>query len=482
MIGDASTPLHGRANSIGVGALRREYEGAVLGDARRSRRLAQIAMSAAENPALSFPKLTRSSAELEALYRWFGNGSFTASDVLDPHMAQTRARSRSAKSIRVVHDTTDLVFKGERDDLGIVEGEAMGFFAHTAISIGPGDLREPLGVLGLNTYVRQDTKARRKLSNSQVTKLARETPRAQKISHRWEALALQVAGELPADVEAIHVMDQEADDYVVFATLLQHGLRFVIRAHEGRRLRTGGDTIEDALASSEQMLFRTVRLEHRLKKKPEARYRKRDERDAQLSIRWGQIKLTRTKDAQSEVPEVNLFVVRVHEPSPPEGEQAVDWTLVTSDPVTTLEDAARIVDHYRARWTIEEFFKALKTGCAIEQRQLMTYGGLTKALAVYIPIAWEMLRLRCLARAEPDAPATRILSKEDLAILRAILSVNKTDYVWPRRPTVHDVLLGIARLGGHLPRNGDPGWITIGRGFEDLNNARRVWLLAQSKM
>jgi len=480
--GDRSTPLCEGAIDIGSGALLREYHGANLGDARRSRRLALIATCAAANPKLSFPKLSTSSAELEALYRWFGNESFSANDVLSPHIAQTRARSQSAKSIRVVHDTTDLIFKGERDDLGIVEGEAMGFFAHMAISVGPDDLREPLGVLGLHTYVHQDTKARRKLSNSQVTKLARETPRAQKVSHRWEALALQVEAELPADIDAIHVMDQEADDYVVFATLLQHGLRFVIRADEGRRLRRGGDTIEQALESSEDQLFRTVRLEHRLKKRSDARYRQRDERDAQLSIRWGQVEITRTKDAQSDVPKVSLFVVRVWEPTPPDGEQAVDWTLVTSDSVATLEDAARIVDHYRARWTIEEFFKALKTGCALEQRQLMTYGGLSKALAVYSPIAWEMLRLRYLARSQPDAPAARILPKEDLAVLRALLSVNKRDFAWPQRPTVRDVLLGIARLGGHLPRNGEPGWITIGRGFEDLNNARRVWRLAIENM
>jgi len=71
----------------------------------------------------------------------------------------------------------------------------------------------------------------------------------------------------------------------------------------------------------------------------------------------------------------------VVEPEPPPGEAAIEWMLVTSEPVQTLEDAAAIVDHYRARWLIEEYFKALKTGCAFEKRQLMHLDGLVRALA-----------------------------------------------------------------------------------------------------
>ena len=61
--------------------------------------------------------------------------------------------------------------------------------------------------------------------------------------------------------------------------------------------------------------------------------------------------------------------------------------------VETAEQAATVVDHYRARWVIEEYFKALKTGCAIEKRQLMTYEGLTRALAIFVPMAWHLLAL-----------------------------------------------------------------------------------------
>jgi hypothetical protein len=38
----------------------------------------------------------------------------------------------------------------------------------------------------------------------------------------------------------------------------------------------------------------------------------------------------------------------------------------------------------------------------------------------------------------------------------------------PQDPTLADVAYAIARLGGHLKRNGPPGWLTLQRGFEHL--------------
>lgn len=468
-------------SSLDTSSVLREFEGAELGDARLTARLLLIARRLAPSPALSFPKVTSDAVELEGLYRWFGNERFDAQAVLAPHVAQSIRRATELGLARVVHDTSDFAFKGERDDLGIIEGEVMGFFAHVALAVGPDELREPLGVVGLRTHIQEQSvvRARRGKSPAELTKLARATPRKAKSSHRWEALASDVQKHLPTGLEAIHVMDQDADDYVVFASLVQDKLRFVIRASADRRLKPKGINIGEMLESHPAQLFRRVRLEHRQKTRAGARYEPRDERDAQLQIRWAPLTLKRPDHAQSETSELNVYVVRVFEPDPPEGEQAVDWTLITSERVTTLEQAAAVVDHYRARWLIEEYFKALKTGCAIERRQLTSYGSLAKALAVFMPLAWEMLRLRHLSRQKPDLPASRSFSLEDQQILRALLQEYKPDFVLPAQPTVREVLLGIARLGGHLKNNGEPGWITIGRGFDDLARARSVWRLAK---
>jgi hypothetical protein len=465
-------------------AVLREFQGASLGDARRVKRLGAIVGRLVQAPARSFPKLVRHSSELEGLYRWFSSSAFDADEVLAPHVSETKKRAADAGRIRVLHDTTGFVFKGDREELGIIEGTAMGFHAHVALAVDANEPADPLGVLGVHRFVNEPTKTkeRRKLTPAQIAQVSRAMPREEKQSHRWERLAMDVSDSLPKGVQAVHVMDQDADDFVVFAALASRGLRFVIRGSENRLLVPRGATsVGDVMSAKRNTVFRTVRLEHRQKQKAGRRYEPRDERDAHLSIRWSRLTLAKPSGAQTDVAELTLNVVQVLETDPPEGGQAVSWVLVTNEPVETLEDAAAVVDHYRARWLIEEYFKALKTGCAVEKRQLTAYDGLAKALAVFMPIAWQMLRLRRAARLPKPPPADAVLAREEVQLLGALLE-EETDYRLPAAPTARDVLLGLARLGGHLKRNGEPGWQTIGAGYDEFRDAWRVWSIARRKM
>lgn len=60
---------------------------------------------------------------------------------------------------------------------------------------------------------------------------------------------------------------------------------------------------------------------------------------------------------------------------------------------------------------IEEYFKALKTGCAYEKSQLETLHALLNLLAIQAVVAWQLLRLRTIARDDPQRPATHVLSR-----------------------------------------------------------------------
>jgi len=137
--------------------------------------------------------------------------------------------------------------------------------------------------------------------------------------------------------------------------------------------------------------------------------------------------------------------------------------LLTNLPIGTPDEIAYAVDCYRARWVIEEYFKALKTGCQYEKRQLESAHSLLNALAVLAPVAWRLLLLRHLGRHAPKRPATDALTPSQVEVLRAVAK-----RPMPKRPTVQDAMLAIAGLGGHLPRNGDPGWLVLGRGMHDL--------------
>jgi hypothetical protein len=80
-------------------------------------------------------------------------------------------------------------------------------------------------------------------------------------------------------------------------------------------------------------------------------------------------------------------LVHVFEKRPSAGEPAVEWLLLVGLPVDTPDAIAYVVAYYRDRWTIEEFFKALKTGCQYERRQLESAKALLNALTIFAPVA-----------------------------------------------------------------------------------------------
>jgi hypothetical protein len=172
-------------------------------------------------------------------------------------------------------------------------------------------------------------------------------------------------------------------------------------------------------------------------------------------------------------PSVELQVVHVVEREPPRGDEPVEWVLFTNLPVDTAADVDLIVDAYHARWLIEELFKALKSGCAFEKRQLETIRSVTNALAVFLPVSWLLLRLRHLSRTDPQRTATEVMSPSMLACLAAIYE-QRAGRPLPQQPTCRDVTWAIAALGGHIRNNGEPGFIVLGRGLNDLLAAMKV--------
>jgi len=461
-----------------------EYADTTLQDARLNERLRRIVSLAAVEPADSFPEQMASVADREALYRFLANPKVTLAGVLSGHVRQTQARLQAHRVVRLVHDTTTFRFLGDRTGLGVTRGGAKGFLAHVALALAADDTREPLGVLSAHPYIHQDAIAHRGLTPSQRVEATRAKPRAAKESARWERMALDVAAVLPDTVQAVHVMDQEADDYDVLAALHDAQLRYVIRADPRRQTMETQETVGDIMGRQPATVFRTVPLTPRSTQKAgrtRGRHPARLERDATLHIRWGIITLGRRQYSHSSRQRLSLRAVHVFESEPPPGEAPIEWMLLTSERVETLADAIAIVDHYRARWIIEEYFKALKTGCAFEKRQLTTFDGLVRALAIFIPMAWRLLVLRHLGRTAPSRTAHHTcLEPEQLVLLRKLL--DRRRYAFSAQPTTRDIMLGIAALGGHIVNNGDPGWLVLGRGLTRLLDADLGWRLAREEM
>lgn len=446
--------------------LSEEFGDAELGDERLSRRLGILADLVAQRPDVGFPKAL-DDAELEAAYRFFGNDRVTPEAILAPHFRQSARRAREHECVLVVHDTTEFEFGGQtkREGLGRLLRPGQGFFGHFSLAVTADGTRKPLGLLSVETIFR----------------LGKAPPRRQRRksdnrgeSMRWRSGIETAEGLLAGGTRAIHLMDREGDSYAILSALDAEKRSFVIRSYQDRVLAGEEEGRLRATAiAAKATLQREVPLSPRprIKGPKGQRHPARRYRTAALSFAAISVELPRTKDAAAtSSPTIPVNVVHVFEKRPPAGEPAVEWFLLTNLPVNTPDAIAYVVDCYRGRWVIEEFFKALKTGCQYERRQLESAKSLLNALAIFAPVAWRLLLLRHMARSDVAAPATSALTPMQIEVLRAV-----SKRPLPRSPTARDALLAVAALGGHLKSNGDPGWLVLGRGLHDLLLLEMGW-------
>ena len=459
-------------------ALSSELSAAELGDARLSHRLRALVESLERAPELSFPRLL-SESELEGAYRFFRNGKVTAERLLAPHITATHERARAeGMDVLAVHDSSLFDFGGESDrGLRPLKTKKVGFLAHFTLAVSADGSRRPLGVLAMTPVVRSSTKS------SAEKKRARWKRREDSESARWWQHVEQVnASPSQAGPRWIHLMDREADDYALFSRLVEGRHRFVIRLSHDRRLETTAaepaEKLQSVLATVRTMAERDVPLSRRRTAGTPSERRihpPRTERMAHLSIGATRVCLQRPREQSKKLAATTTaHVVHVWEPDPPAGNEPITWTLLTTEPIDTAEQLLRVVDFYRARWVIEEYFKALKTGCAYESRQLESPHSLFNALALFVPIAWQLLALRSGARHPASPPATATLSRTTLAVLAHFSRI-----ALPAKPTLREAMLAIAALGGHLKHNGEPGWQTLWAGYTKLLTLEEGWRAAR---
>lgn len=454
-----------------VERLETAFDGANLGDPRRTRRLQKMVGKLARKPSASLPEAFGTEVELEGAYRLANNEAVDPQQLLDASAATTAKRAEAADSVLVIHDTTPCAFAhAAPEDVGFLQTGKAGFYAHLSLVLEGTVWRRPLGVAHLETIVRKQRSRRGRKKKATGAETARWKDRE---SARWERGVEASAALLANCRQVCHVFDREGDSYAFLASMVTKRRSLVGRAHHDRKV---GDpeapaqqwvSLKDRVRGLEGMLERTVELSRRKASSAPRENKAHPARKARLArLRFSAttIVLQRPRYLQEPIPPtLTLNVVHVWEPSPPPGEPAVQWLLFTTLPIETEKQVAKVVDIYRSRWTIEEFNKALKTGCAYESREFQSLHALLVVLAISIPIACELLWLRSRARAHPDAPATDVLTRQQLEILRLMGSRRV-----PSRPTASDALWAVAGLGGHQKRNGEPGWLVLYRGMEAL--------------
>jgi len=454
-----------------------QFDGAPLGDARRQKRLHTIGRRMAEEPGKTIPELFDRPYDVKAAYHFFDREEVTPENIQARHRETVRRESMRPGIYLLAEDTSEIIYacRDRVEGLGSVGSGSrylQGFHLHSTLAMRwPGGVslrqegnadekvqRPAVEILGLadQQYYRRK---RRK-----VEKKRRYGRRGDLESDLWEE-SIHRMGPAPADGSGvcwIRVCDRGSDIFEHMSDCQKYGYGFVLRAAKNRvleDLETGkrcGNLFETAQRAKPMSQFQLF-----LRARPG-----QPARTATLSIAAMKVALRapqRLGHGPGFLPPIVCHVVRVYEPNPPPGVPPLQWVLLTDQPIETFEDVLEVVLMYSTRWVIEEFHKAIKTGCGAERLQLQTGHRLYAAIAVMALIALRLIHFREQFRVHPDAPADRSgLDALEIRIVEAKLN--------RKIKTVKDVALAVGRLGGHMNRKADgmPGWLTLWRGMAKL--------------
>jgi len=435
-----------------------EFAFADLGEPRLNKRVVKIATHLAANPGGTLPQAFADWAELKAAYRFFDNPRVDYAKVVQPHLERTRLVCREPGEYLIIEDNTLVDFSAhpKTRGLGVIgNGKGRGFELHSALAVrveGWTLEQQPEGqVVGLF-----DQQCQRPKPAPKGETRAELLRRRRKSS--WWAEAFQRAGSPPKGCRWICIADRESDCYEPIRTCQEQEADFIIRACQDRRLADGAGKLKEALAGAPVLGQSTVELRSR---GGEAA------RTAIMELRSVQVDLDGPwRPGGRQEPLRGVTVVEVREVHAPEGVgEPLHWILLTSLPCRTLAQARQIVGRYTARWWVEEYHKALKSGAGVEDSQLENGGRLEPLIAVLAVVAVRLLNTKMLARSRPEgAEARESFGPEALEILEKRFGKPKGGW------TNCSVLVATARLGGFLARKHDgmPGWQTIWRGWQRL--------------
>jgi hypothetical protein len=277
---------------------------------------------------------------------------------------------------------------------------------------------------------------------------------------------------LPEGLLLVHVFDRGGDSFEYLDDLDARGHGYLGRAKHNRHIRVGHGE-----QGSEQPVAEGVKLHDYLRTLPPGATSRTvtvrshnggPSRQAKVLLSWAAVRLVPPQQqcGHSRRIELLAWAVRVWEPNPPAGVEGVEWFLLTNVPVHSEEDAWERVDWYCMRWIVEEYHKAQKTGCAIEDPQFDKVESLEPMIALLSVVAVSLLRLRDMSRDKERAeqPATTVVSEEEVEVLSG------WRYKQKRPLSVREYFLALARLGGHQNRRKDlpPGWLVLWRGWQAL--------------
>jgi hypothetical protein len=424
----------------------------------------QLAVQVAARPDGSTPDQTEQWKDLKAAYRLFASEDVSFQAIVEPHCRHTRQECRPGDVKLILNDTTELDFTARRQARGlgaVGNGRGRGFFVHSGLMVDAATGRIE-GMAGQEIFYRPVADPKKKAKKPPKNTRRRSADRESAV---WGRLIERI-GSPPPGVKWLHVCDRGADDYEVFLRALHHGCGFVIRA---ARLNRKVQTLAGRRLPLKQFLEELPT--HGQRDVAVKATAKQPARTARVTLRFGEVLLPQPTVKTPWMREHGLSgplwlrVVELREEAPPQGCQPIRWVLYTTEAVGDAAAAKDVIGCYERRPTIEDYHKCYKTGCRVEGRQYQSAQRLERVAGLLSVVAVRLLQMRTAACETPDRPAHEVAPQAWIDMLRAVRKLPAS-----REMTIRDFVRQLAGLGGHLLRKGDgePGWITLWRGYEKL--------------
>ena len=448
-----------------------------LGDRRLTKRLVNYAAAQVADPLGSTSRSCRGdlAARLGA-YRFIENPRVSPQGIADGMFYQSKSRCADRGRLLIIQDSTSIktphksLYESVRET-----GGANGFIVHSSLAVD-GLSGEILGLVDQFHWLR---------NNETHHSTRNKRNHTCKESSKW-TLAHQRTKKLIGD-DYIVVADREADVYEFLTDLVAQKNRFVIRCCSNRRTEKVGLHAHETARKAPLVGKRAIIVEQRGGQPAGGLQVKRQARKRQkiiATVQAGPLTILPPRIRKIEgAQELSMHVVRVSF-SPTQSQKTaepLEWIILTNEPIATHEEVERIVKDYEMRWLIEEFHKAWKTGCRIEERPFQSFRAFSCMMMITASIAVRLLQLRDIAHARTkDCSCAFFLDRSQWSCLWEIAE-KKSPPKSP--PSAKWACLALARLGGwyDTKKTGRIGWSTIWHGWSLLQEQAIAYQMGRNR-
>lgn len=442
------------------------FNNSQLGDKRRTKRLINLVSELADNVGKSVVQSSADPASIEGNYRLIRNKHVSADPIAESGFEATASLAQEYGEILALEDTTSLAYNRENmpDKLGHTtsspDAKRRGVSVHSVLLYSP-EQQHTIGLIEQYRWVRDKGEFGKR-------KQRQKRDYQDKESYKWERASAAMSKRLGDKMkDCISVADREADIIEYLSYKCVNNQRFVVRVNSNRPLEEGSRMFDYL---SEQTVAGAYQIQV-----PQRGGRKG--REATLSIQYARVNVLAPQRKQKEYAPMPLYAVSCKEVKETdedkiEDESGLHWTLLTTEPVESAEQARKIVCYYEARWKVELFHKVWKSeGTQVESLKMHQFENLEKVAVVQAFIACRLMQLKDMGdnTVGESSPCTLCLTATQWQVLYR--ATHKKSPKKTKVPTVKWAYQSLGKLAGwnDSKRTGRVGWKTLNEGLTKLN-------------